>query len=36
MCRHGCAADDSCIENFDTAREAALVNQRLPAKEVGR
>ena len=30
MCRHGCAVDDSCIENFDTAREAALGNQRLP------
>src|ERR1700756_803326 len=35
MCRHGCAVDDYCIENFDTAREAALVNQRISAKDVG-
>jgi hypothetical protein len=29
MCGRGCAVDDSYIENFDTAGEAALVNQRL-------
>jgi hypothetical protein len=36
MCRHGYAVDDSYVENFGTAREAALVNERLPTKEIGR
>src|SRR5262249_42299799 len=30
MCRHGCAVDDSCIENFDTARESRSRESAAP------